>query len=597
MNARQEPVRTRESAPCVASRRGRRVSMWPNTKYALLAVGLVGAPLAVAGASATNAAHPASTLSALGDDVAPQAFVEAAHGRLLLGSDPPPPRCGWAMGRHACGNDLSNLERQEAEQRRAEAARLEEERRAAEAAHHAAEAARIAAEEAAAKKAAEEAEAKAKAEAEAAKAYMESCYDKKSVPPEGYVFDPSDLEFSVDRTSEPALAYTTESARFADLTCDAPLANKFSNLAWCEDNSCDSTCMLTMPAKCDDAEHFGVCAGTVTRICDSMHTSYAGCKEGATKAQSKAAAYDSIDVGSPPCSGDIQQQTKQALDAYKAAYNNWATAFNSVTSACKVGSSIFEYNTRSFADMKDDLEHIQQVATDACDREAFDPSSVPLTRAELGFFRRLRAAIHNHVTRAVQHVATGVRDLHAHITGRDGEDEPTKEPEPEVKPLTVCEKMKANLATLRDNSQTSNKQVQCYAARCSREGSVEANAFEALKTKYEAYKTLYGKYAGLVDDFNKKIVDKSAAKAAAISEQGLFNDAMEDINGKFSKDAESFDAFVNGDAKEACGLSKCEIHAACGFEIQARTEEYAAVKGGECKSVDFDESQYCQGEE
>ena len=597
MNARQEPVRTRESAPCVASRRGRRVSMWPNTKYALLAVGLVGAPLAVAGASATNAAHPASTLSALGDDVAPQAFVEAAHGRLLLGSDPPPPRCGWAMGRHACGNDLSNLERQEAEQRRAEAARLEEERRAAEAAHHAAEAARIAAEEAAAKKAAEEAEAKAKAEAEAAKAYMESCYDKKSVPPEGYVFDPSDLEFSVDRTSEPALAYTTESARFADLTCDAPLANKFSNLAWCEDNSCDSTCMLTMPAKCDDAEHFGVCAGTVTRICDSMHTSYAGCKEGATKAQSKAAAYDSIDVGSPPCSGDIQQQTKQALDAYKAAYNNWATAFNSVTSACKVGSSIFEYNTRSFADMKDDLEHIQQVATDACDREAFDPSSVPLTRAELGFFRRLRAAIHNHVTRAVQHVATGVRDLHAHITGRDGEDEPTKEPEPEVKPLTVCEKMKANLATLLDDTSASNKQVQCIAARCSREGAAEATAFEALKTKYEAYKTLYGKYAGLVDDFNKKIVDKSAAKAAAISEQGLFNDAMEDINGKFSKDAESFDAFVNGDAKEACGLSKCEIHAACGFEIQARTEEYAAVKGGECKSVDFDESQYCQGEE
>lgn len=507
------------------------------------------------------------------------------------------------MGTHACGSHLEHLERQEAEQRRAEAARLEEQRRAAEAAHHAAEAARIAAEEAAAKKAAEEAEAKAKAEAAAAKAYMDSCYDKKSVPPEGYVFDPSDLEFSVDRTSEPALAYTTESARFADLTCDAPLANKFSNLAWCEENSCDSTCMLTMPEKCDNAEHFGVCAGTVTRICDSMHTSYTGCKEGATKAQSKAAAYDSIDVGSPPCSGDIQQQTKQALDAYKAAYNNWATAFNSVTSACKVGSSIFEYNTRSFADMKDDLEHIQQVATDACDREAFDPSSVPLSRAELGFFRRLRSAIRGHVTRAVEHVATGVRAIHAHITGNDeptassSPSEPEPEPEPEVKPLSVCEKMKANLATLLDDTSASNKQVQCIAARCSREGTAEATAFEALKTKYQAYKTLYGKYAGLVDDFNKKIVDKSAAKAAAIAEQGLFNDAMEDINSKFSKDEESFDAFVNGDAKEACGLSKCEIHAACGFEIQARTEEYAAVKGGECKSVDFDESQYCQGEE
>jgi hypothetical protein len=424
---------------------------------------------------------------------------------------------------------------------------------------------------------AEEAEAKVKAEEAAAKAYMDACYDKKSVPPEGYVFDPSDLEFSVDRTSEPALAYTTESARLADLTCDAPLANKFSNLAWCEENSCDSTCMLTMPEKCDNAEHFGVCAGTVERICDSMHTSYTGCKDGATKAQSKAAAYDAIDVSSVPCGGDIQQQTKQALDAYKAAYNNWATAFNSVTSACKVGSSIFEYNTRSFADMKDDLEHIEQVATDACDREKFDPSSVPLTHAELGFFKR-----------AARRIAAGL--------GQHWMDGSPK-PEPEPEPLSVCEKMKANLAVLLDDTSPSNKQVQCIAARCSREGAAEATAFEALKTKYEAYKTLYGKYAGLVDDFNKKLVDKSAAKAAAIAEQALFNDAMEDINGKFSKDAESFDAFVNGDAKEACGLSKCEIHAACGFEIQDRTEEYAAVKGGECKSVDFDESQYCQGEE
>jgi hypothetical protein len=413
---------------------------------------------------------------------------------------------------------------------------------------------------------------------------MKSCYDEASVPPEGYVFDPSDLEFSVDRTMERAISYTTESARFADLTCDAPLANKFSNLAWCEDNSCDSTCMLTMPAKCDDAEHFGVCAGTVTRICDSMHTSYTGCKEGATKAQSKAAAYDSIDVGSPPCSGDIQKQTKQALDAYKAAYNKWATAFNSVTSACKVGSSIFEYNTRSFADMKDRFAIIELVATDACDREAFDPSSVPLSRAELGFFGRAARAVRRATTHLVTRVSAGAKGL----ADRD---------EPSSEPMTVCEKMKANLATLRDNSQTSNKQVQCYAARCSREGSVEANAFEALKTKYEAYKTLYGKYAGLVNDFNKKIVDKSVAKAAAITEQGLFNDAMEDIAFKLSKDEESFDAFVNGDAKEACGLSKCEIHAACGFEIQQRTEEYAAVKGGECKSVDFDESQYCQGEE
>jgi chemotaxis protein histidine kinase CheA len=277
------------------------------------------------------------------------------------------------QGEVACGARLAELERQEAEHIRQKAARLDAERRAAVAAHREREAARIAAEEAAAKKAAEEAEAKAKAdaaraqaykeateqaaakkaaeeaeaerqeaerrrqeaarleaerraakkaaeEAEAkakadaarAKAYMDGCYDKKSVPPEGYVFDPSDLEFSVDRTSEPALAYTTESARFADLTCDAPLANKFSNLAWCEDNSCDSTCMLTMPEKCDNAEHFGVCAGTVERICDSMHTSYTGCKQEATKAQSKAAAYDAIDVSSVPCGGDIQQQTKRS---------------------------------------------------------------------------------------------------------------------------------------------------------------------------------------------------------------------------------------------------------------------------------------------
>ena len=87
MSARQAPVRTHESAPLMASRRGREDSTWRNAKHALLALGL-GALLAVAGASASFGAHPTSALSALGEgqgatasqaSAAPQVSTEAAQ--------------------------------------------------------------------------------------------------------------------------------------------------------------------------------------------------------------------------------------------------------------------------------------------------------------------------------------------------------------------------------------------------------------------------------------------------------------------------------------------------------------------------------------
>ena len=87
MSARQAPVGTHESAPLMASRRGREDSTWRNAKHALLALGL-GALLAVAGARASFGAHPASALSALGEgqgatasqaSAAPQVSTEAAQ--------------------------------------------------------------------------------------------------------------------------------------------------------------------------------------------------------------------------------------------------------------------------------------------------------------------------------------------------------------------------------------------------------------------------------------------------------------------------------------------------------------------------------------
>ena len=78
---------THESAPLMASRRGREDSTWRNAKHALLALGL-GALLAVAGARASFGAHPASALSALGEgqgatasqaSAAPQVSTEAAQ--------------------------------------------------------------------------------------------------------------------------------------------------------------------------------------------------------------------------------------------------------------------------------------------------------------------------------------------------------------------------------------------------------------------------------------------------------------------------------------------------------------------------------------
>ena len=81
-------MRTHEPRPLMASRRGSEDSTWRNAKYALVVICVLGAPLAVAGASASFGAHHASALSALGEgqsdtasqaSAAPQVFTGAAQ--------------------------------------------------------------------------------------------------------------------------------------------------------------------------------------------------------------------------------------------------------------------------------------------------------------------------------------------------------------------------------------------------------------------------------------------------------------------------------------------------------------------------------------
>ena len=76
-----------------------------------------------------------------------------------------------------------------------------------------------------------------------------SCYDSSAAPPAGYAHDPSNLVFTVDRTMEPSVGFTTEYSRFQDVKCDAPSVHAFTDTEWCEDNSCDSSCPISMPSQ------------------------------------------------------------------------------------------------------------------------------------------------------------------------------------------------------------------------------------------------------------------------------------------------------------------------------------------------------------
>lgn len=378
-----------------------------------------------------------------------------------------------------------------------------------------------------------------------------SCYDSSAAPPAGYAHDPSNLVFTVDRTMEPSVGFTTEYSRFQDVKCDAPSVHAFTDTEWCEDNSCDSSCPISMPSQCADSTTFGVCAPTVKNICDSMQSSVTSCKDGSTKAAKKSGTHDGIDVQNAPCDGDIQKETLDALKEYKSAYNDWAMAYNNASQICKVGTGIFAYNSNLLTPVSGKLERVEEAALAVCEEDDFNPEDSLPEKTSLGASERNRV---------------------------------------------LCDKMRNNIAKLKDDAQTASAQIQCFGAKCVNLRDAEKVAFEELKLKYSSYSIKYDKYSQAAKDYNDKVVSKKNAKDAAIAEYELFNVAKADNKAKFDKDSGVFDKFVSGAAKGSCGLTQCEIDAVCGNDIAQKTDQYAAKKDGKCKQVEFDSAAICYDE-
>ena len=380
---------------------------------------------------------------------------------------------------------------------------------------------------------------------------MTSCYDSSAAPPTGYTHDPSNLVFTVERTMEPAIGYTTEYSRFTAVKCDAPSAHAFNTIEWCETNNCDSSCPISMPSECADPTKFGICAPTVKNICDSMQSSVTSCMDGSSKAAEKSAAHDGIDVQLSPCDDAIQKETADALKEYKSAYNAWANAYNNASQTCKVGTGIRDYNSNLLSPLSGKLESVENAALAVCGEEDFDHEASLPPKSNLGASERNKA---------------------------------------------ICDKMRTNIAKLRSDAQTASAQIQCFGSKCVAQRDAENDAFNVLNEKYSAYSIKFDQYSKAAKDYNDLVTSKKIAKDAAIAEYGLFNDAMADNSAKFSKDSGVFDKFVSGAAKGSCGLTQCEIDAVCGNDIAQKTDQYAAKKDGKCKQVEFDSAEICYEE-
>ena len=123
------------------------------------------------------------------------------------------------------------------------------------------------------------------------------CYEGDG-PAEGYVHKETNLDFTVDRASEKAVAFTESYNKFKGVECKAVPAHKFGETAWCNTNGalCNRECPMSMPPKCADTDSFGVCTPTVTDICDTLQGSRDSCTSSSDAAQTKADDYLTVDV-------------------------------------------------------------------------------------------------------------------------------------------------------------------------------------------------------------------------------------------------------------------------------------------------------------
>jgi len=382
---------------------------------------------------------------------------------------------------------------------------------------------------------------------------LTGCYELDSSPPEGYVHAESNLEFDVLRGEHEAVKFEVESEKFTSLTCSEAPTHHFQGSDYCKGTEkCDETCRMIMPPKCNTTEaSFGVCAPTVSTVCDAMDNSKTACTLASQKVLGATVSYNHLDVQNSPCISSIHKVTTDAHEAYRVAYDEWVFAYNNASHACKVGTAIRDYNGMAFVQHHQNMDNIQKVSEMVCD------------------------------------------DL-------DGFD--FNKPHPKRRSLLAknnetCLNIKQLIEEIKADTDLASRQIQCFASECMATKSLEAYKFQALDNKFFEYNSTLHSYKSSVETYNNAVADKYLKKAAAEESFDVFRPLKGDMTGKFHKDLEVYMSFASGAAEGNCGLTDCEMTAVCSFEMQYKFEDYVTKSERGCVRNDKPLVELCYSQE
>jgi|TARA_B110000967_G_scaffold150873_1_gene154779 hypothetical protein len=301
---------------------------------------------------------------------------------------------------------------------------------------------------------------------------LTGCYEIDSSPPDGYIHQESNLEFTVDRGEHEGVKFEVESERFTSLTCSASPTHHFQGSEYCKGtDNCDETCRMIMPPKCNTTEaSFGVCAPTVAAICDNMDNSRSTCTLASQKVLGATVSYNHLDVQNSPCVSSIHKVTAETHEAYRVAYDEWVFSYNNASHACKIGTAIRDYNGMAFVQHHQNMDNIRKVSEMVCDDAGFFDEETPAAK------RSLLASDKNSET---------------------------------------CSNIKQLIDEIKADTDLQSQQIQCFASECMLSKSLEAYKFQALDTKFFEYNATLQSYKASVETFNNAVADKFLKKAAA----------------------------------------------------------------------------------
>jgi len=380
---------------------------------------------------------------------------------------------------------------------------------------------------------------------------LTGCYEIDSAPPEGYIHAESNLEFDIQRGEHEGVKFEVESEKFTSLTCSEAPTHHFQESDYCKGTeNCDETCRMIMPPKCNTTEaSFGVCAPTVSTICDDMDNSRTTCTLASQKVLGATVSYNHLDVQNSPCVSSIHKVTADAHEAYRVAYDEWVFAYNNASHSCKIGTAIRDYNGMAFVQHHQNMQNIRKVSEMVCDEEGFfDENAQPKSRALL---------------------AT------------------------ETKQSETCSNIKQLIDEIKADTDLASKQIQCFASECMISKSLEAYKFKALQNKFFDYNQTLTSYRASVETFNNAVADKFLKKAAAEEAFEAFHPLKADATAKFHKDLEVYMSFASGAAEGNCGLTDCEMSAVCAFEMQYKFSDYVTKSEKGCVRSDTPIAELC----